>query len=118
MRSDSTTMISVSSRIPRKRGAAAIAIPEAERKIGCRGASLSKGAKSGPLDRVSGVRHHRRRAKHDSRCGHAEPFSVRLNRHLVSLETRLGARLVQRSTRQLSLTSEGEESLDVVRCQG
>lgn len=31
-----------------------------------------------------------------------------VSRHLVSLETRLGARLVQRSTRQLSLTSEGE----------
>jgi DNA-binding transcriptional LysR family regulator len=32
-----------------------------------------------------------------------------VSRHLVSLETRLGARLVQRSTRQLSLTSEGEQ---------
>ncbi|NHT78774.1 LysR family transcriptional regulator [Rhizobiaceae bacterium CRRU44] len=31
-----------------------------------------------------------------------------ISRHLVNLETRLGARLVQRSTRQLSLTSEGE----------
>lgn len=31
-----------------------------------------------------------------------------VSRHLNSLETRLGARLVQRSTRQLSLTDEGE----------
>jgi DNA-binding transcriptional LysR family regulator len=31
-----------------------------------------------------------------------------ISRHLVNLETRLGARLIQRSTRQLSLTSEGE----------
>ncbi len=31
-----------------------------------------------------------------------------ISRHLMSLETQLGARLVQRSTRQLSLTSEGE----------
>ncbi|KQS71766.1 LysR family transcriptional regulator [Rhizobium sp. Leaf371] len=31
-----------------------------------------------------------------------------ISRHLMNLETRLGARLVQRSTRQLSLTSEGE----------
>ena len=31
-----------------------------------------------------------------------------VSRHLMNLETRLGARLVQPSTRQLSLTSEGE----------
>jgi DNA-binding transcriptional LysR family regulator len=31
-----------------------------------------------------------------------------VSRHLMNLEARLGARLVQRSTRQLSLTSEGE----------
>tara|TARA_R110002124_G_scaffold1797_19_gene11636 strand:+ start:9267 stop:10181 length:915 start_codon:yes stop_codon:yes gene_type:complete len=31
-----------------------------------------------------------------------------ISRHLMNLEARLGARLVQRSTRQLSLTSEGE----------
>jgi DNA-binding transcriptional LysR family regulator len=31
-----------------------------------------------------------------------------VSRHLMSLEARLGARLVQRSTRQLNLTSEGE----------
>lgn len=31
-----------------------------------------------------------------------------VSRHLFNLESRLGARLVQRSTRQLSLTSEGE----------
>lgn len=32
-----------------------------------------------------------------------------VSRQLMNLETRLGARLVQRSTRQLSLTSEGEQ---------
>ena len=31
-----------------------------------------------------------------------------IRRHLMNLEARLGARLIQRSTRQLSLTSEGE----------
>lgn len=31
-----------------------------------------------------------------------------ISRHLMNLEARLGARLIQRSTRQLSLTSEGE----------
>ncbi len=31
-----------------------------------------------------------------------------ISRNLANLEARLGARLIQRSTRQLSLTSEGE----------
>lgn len=38
-----------------------------------------------------------------------------ISRHLASLETRLGARLIQRSTRQLSLTSEGEALLSDAR---
>ena len=38
-----------------------------------------------------------------------------ISRHLASLEARLGARLIQRSTRQLSLTSEGEALLSDAR---
>lgn len=38
-----------------------------------------------------------------------------ISRHLASLEARLGARLIQRSTRQLSLTSEGEALLPDAR---
>ncbi|GGE02094.1 transcriptional regulator [Aureimonas endophytica] len=38
-----------------------------------------------------------------------------VSRHLMSLESRLGARLIQRSTRQLSLTSEGEALLSDAR---
>lgn len=44
-----------------------------------------------------------------TRAANALNLSVSgVSRHLMSLEARLGARLVQRSTRQLSLTSEGE----------
>ncbi|ALN75128.1 LysR family transcriptional regulator [Aureimonas sp. AU20] len=38
-----------------------------------------------------------------------------ISRHLMNLEARLGARLIQRSTRQLSLTSEGEALLSDAR---
>jgi DNA-binding transcriptional LysR family regulator len=44
-----------------------------------------------------------------TRAANALNLSVSgISRHLMNLEERLGARLVQRSTRQLSLTSEGE----------